>query len=343
LFESFLREVFTLELSEYITLLDMSFENFAAAEDASAAETYDASDNCDSHVNKKSRLGVERWTKEEEDKLLHCVTVVGSKNWEEVVKLMDTERSSKAYYHKYQDLMRAASASAPTVLLALNSVMGPSSTAVDADDGEVYVAAEGDEATTSIAGFSVALPTLLQQQGLGCSSYNSVPSYVPGVGAKAPKEPISSGQAAGGRVPSTLWTAEEDAALMDFIADHLDAAHIPWSRLDLPLRTRKACCNRWDYLMKNAQVPRELLQQYLQNRAISDTLRQHLTPLVAQMGLPISLLVEKSTNSRAISSISQTCQTDDFVGSVDASSSTDNAFNDEVYVLDSEYAATSDV
>jgi len=295
----------------------MSSELYAAAEE----EIYDASDpnggNADQHVNKKSRLGVERWTKEEEDQLLQVVTVTGSKNWEEVVKLMDTTRTAKAYYHKYQDLMRAASASAPSVLLNLNTPL-PS---LPVDD-ELYDAAEGG--TESSAPWVLGNTQASSHHAFYGSSNADVGVYR---SPTVPRAVVVSGQLAGGRVPCTLWSGEEDSSLLDFIEDHIDSSHVPWSRIEIGERTRKACSNRWDYLMKNALVPPDLLERYLSGRVISTSLASAITPILTQQGIPLSVLTTSAQSfGGRTTTTSQTCQTDATVGAyVDATTYTHDA------------------
>lgn len=152
---------------------------------------------------RKSRMGVEyvRWTKEEEDKLLHLVGVVGGKNWVEIARLMDNDRSAKACNHKYQDLMKMQAQNLPLEYTDMKDMSGePSSLDENLAGGHVI------DFNNSI-------------------NLNNTSSRV-------------------------LWTPEEDKMLLQFIAEHSNSQHIPWSKLDIPGRSRKACSNRWDYQLK---------------------------------------------------------------------------------------------
>lgn len=300
-------------------------------------------------IQKKSRVGVERWSKEEEDKLLQNVSIIGRKNWDDIVPLMGSERSAKAYYHKYCDILRrgdtstTTSSAMATVPLNLSATVQTNvADSVAAADGELYAAAEDSadrysaetcaEACTTL-GYGIVPVNLnsaspqRQPQQVDSIRSSFAPSIVVSAGSVASDTPASS-TPVDGRGKNNLWSAEEDRDLMSFVEEHVDAAHVPWSRIVVNTRTRKAICNRWDYLMKNSLVPRDLLVRYLSNRVVSSALHMSMSPVLVQMGISPSIMQERipgvavavgagttsgvSACSHGYNTTSQTCQTDDF-------------------------------
>lgn len=177
-----------------------------------------------------NRVGIEyvRWTKEEEEKLIHLVEVTGGRNWVEIGRLMNNERTAKACNHKYQDLTKSSMQHSQNSLLMnidgnmLNHeiLQGMIQNTIENDSNNNNAGNDADNGCTGNEGDleekSKKNSTIRTSQG-----HNRI-----------------------------LWSAEEDKMLLEFISENANAVHIPWSKLAIPGRSRKACSNRWDYQLK---------------------------------------------------------------------------------------------
>ena len=176
-----------------------------------------------------SRVGIEyiRWTKEEEEKLLSIVAASKGKNWSEIARAMDNGRTNKACNHKYQDLIKGIS------MKARNEYQG----------GDINLNMDG-YMHDSYADMASSTSIKLNDIQMIDNAFNDEPERV---------QVVSS---------ATRWSADEDKILIRFVADTITFPHVPWAKLHVEGRSKKACSNRWDYIMKNKLAPQELLDAF---------------------------------------------------------------------------------
>ena len=228
-------------------------------------ESLDIISHAENTQKKHSRSGVEylRWTKEEENKLVQIVAMNQGKNWIDIAKLVGNGRTGKACNHKYQDMRKIELKNAVNSSDSNNANSNHNDTTnLATNDGEIQDGSNGMNMMNMTNG--IALPGETKNMNGEISSI-PMPLLSNNNGEMMGVPELHNLQLIVSRV---LWSVDEDKLLIQFISEYTTAQHFPWAKLFIAGRSRKACSNRWDYLLKNKLVPEALLEAIQMKRAL---------------------------------------------------------------------------